>query len=137
MASRKLGLFVAAVVSAAAFVPPSAVAQLRTDYYASVCPNLESIVRGSVRQSMAQSAADPGFMDRGLTSFFLLQHPLFFFLLFFFPSFLSYFSLMSKHVGGAGAPPAPTLDPPLGQSMGRSRLEGLPATRGEGRPVGS
>ena len=55
MASRKLGLFVAAVVSAAALVPPSAVAQLRTDYYASVCPNLESIVRGSVRQSMAQS----------------------------------------------------------------------------------
>ncbi|KAG2613926.1 peroxidase 45-like [Panicum virgatum] len=55
MASRKLGLFVTAVVSAAALVPPSAVAQLRTDYYASVCPNLESIVRGSVRQSMAQS----------------------------------------------------------------------------------
>jgi hypothetical protein len=56
MASRKLGLFVAAaVVSAAALMPPCAVAQLRTDYYASACPNLENIVRGSVRQSMAQS----------------------------------------------------------------------------------
>ncbi|CAN6176963.1 unnamed protein product [Urochloa humidicola] len=55
MASRKLCLSVAAVVFAAVFMPPSAVAQLRTDYYASVCPNLENIVRGSVRQSMAQS----------------------------------------------------------------------------------
>ncbi|CAL5040248.1 unnamed protein product [Urochloa decumbens] len=56
MASRKLVLFVAAaVVCAAALLPQPAVAQLRTDYYASVCPNLENIVRGSVRQSMAQS----------------------------------------------------------------------------------
>ncbi|CAN6220260.1 unnamed protein product [Urochloa humidicola] len=56
MASRKLCLSVAAVVFlAAVFMPPSAVSQLRTDYYASVCPNLENIVRGSVRQSMAQS----------------------------------------------------------------------------------
>ena len=53
MASRKLGLFVAAVVSAAAFVPPSAVAQLRTDYYASVCPNLESIVRAAMTQAVS------------------------------------------------------------------------------------
>ncbi|WVZ78744.1 hypothetical protein U9M48_026402 [Paspalum notatum var. saurae] len=53
---RMLRLLVAAVVlSAALMPPPSAVAQLRTDYYASVCPNLEAIVRNSVRQSMAQS----------------------------------------------------------------------------------
>ena len=54
MARLRLVLFVAVVVSAA-LTPPSAVAQLRTDYYASTCPNLETIVRGSVRQSMAQS----------------------------------------------------------------------------------
>lgn len=48
-------MFVAATVMFVAFVPPPAVAQLRTDYYASVCPNLENIVRNSVRQSMAQS----------------------------------------------------------------------------------
>jgi len=54
----------------------------------------------------------------GLTSFFLLQPPLSFFLLLFFPSFLPYFSLTCKHVGGgAGAPPAPTLDPPLHVAM--------------------
>ncbi|KAJ1260632.1 hypothetical protein BS78_10G247600 [Paspalum vaginatum] len=53
---RSLGLLVAAVVlMSAALLPPSAVAQLRTDYYASVCPNLEAIIRNSVRQSMAQS----------------------------------------------------------------------------------
>ena len=55
MARLRLVLFVAVVVSAALLPPPAAVAQLRTDYYASTCPNLESIVRGSVRQSMAQS----------------------------------------------------------------------------------
>nr|CAB3468884.1 unnamed protein product [Digitaria exilis] len=60
MASLRLGLFVlAAVVSAASLIPPPTVAQaqqqLRRDYYASVCPNLENIVRSSVRQSMAQS----------------------------------------------------------------------------------
>ncbi|KAF8687471.1 hypothetical protein HU200_043164 [Digitaria exilis] len=60
MASLRLRLFVlAAVVSAASLIPPPTVAQssqqLRTDYYASVCPNLENIVRSSVRQSMAQS----------------------------------------------------------------------------------
>lgn len=38
-----------------AFLWPFAVAQLRPDYYASICPNLETIVRSSVRQSMAQS----------------------------------------------------------------------------------
>ena len=43
--------------------------------------------------------------------------PLSFFLLFFFPSFLPYFSLMCKHVGGAGAPPAPTLDPSLSLAL--------------------
>lgn len=31
-----------------------AAAQLRTDYYAGICPSLEAIVRNSVRQSMAQ-----------------------------------------------------------------------------------
>lgn len=52
---RVVVLFVAATVMFVAFVPPPAVAQLRTDYYASVCPNLENIVRNSVRQSMTQS----------------------------------------------------------------------------------
>jgi peroxidase len=53
---RVVVLFVAAAaVVFAALVPPPAVAQLRTDYYAGVCPNLENIVRSSVRQSMAQS----------------------------------------------------------------------------------
>ncbi|XP_062178512.1 peroxidase 16-like [Phragmites australis] len=47
--------FVAAAVVSAAFMSPSAVAQLRPDYYASICPNLETIVRGSVQQSMAKS----------------------------------------------------------------------------------
>ncbi|KAL6603223.1 hypothetical protein ACP70R_043584 [Stipagrostis hirtigluma subsp. patula] len=50
-----LRLAVAAVVLFVALVSPCAVAQLRTDYYASICPNLETIVRSSVRQSMAQS----------------------------------------------------------------------------------
>ncbi|XP_066372849.1 peroxidase 45-like [Miscanthus floridulus] len=34
---------------------PMAVAELRPDYYAGVCPNLESIVRGAVQQSVALS----------------------------------------------------------------------------------
>jgi len=34
---------------------PMAVAELRPDYYAGVCPNLESIVRGAVEQSVALS----------------------------------------------------------------------------------
>ncbi|KAL6873678.1 hypothetical protein ACP4OV_013760 [Aristida adscensionis] len=47
---------VAVAVSAAAFLmAPPAAAQLRADYYATACPNLETIVRSSVRQSMAQS----------------------------------------------------------------------------------
>ncbi|CAM0909634.1 unnamed protein product [Alopecurus aequalis] len=36
-------------------VSPFAGAQLRTGYYASICPNLETIIRSSVKQSMAQS----------------------------------------------------------------------------------
>ena len=55
MASLGLGFFVAAVVSAVALMPPPAVAQLRPYYYAGICPNLEVIVRSSVKQSMAQS----------------------------------------------------------------------------------
>ncbi|WVZ78754.1 hypothetical protein U9M48_026411 [Paspalum notatum var. saurae] len=39
-----------------ALTPPmAATAQLRPDYYSSVCPNLESIVRDAVRQSVAHS----------------------------------------------------------------------------------
>jgi len=45
----------AALVVSAGLMPPSAVAELKTDYYASTCPNLEVIVRSSVKQSMAQS----------------------------------------------------------------------------------
>ncbi|CAL4966657.1 unnamed protein product [Urochloa decumbens] len=55
MASLRLGLFVAAAVVSAALMPPSAVAQLRPGYYSSICPNLELIVKSSVKQSMAQS----------------------------------------------------------------------------------
>uniref|UniRef100_R7W700 Peroxidase n=1 Tax=Aegilops tauschii TaxID=37682 RepID=R7W700_AEGTA len=57
------------VVEVAIFAPPPAIvvvvevaifssfaaAQLRPDYYASVCPNLEGIVRYSVKQSMVKS----------------------------------------------------------------------------------
>lgn len=47
--------FLAAVFLLA--LPPMAAVQpkLRPDYYAGVCPNLESIVRGAVRQSVALS----------------------------------------------------------------------------------
>ncbi|WVZ78737.1 hypothetical protein U9M48_026397 [Paspalum notatum var. saurae] len=56
MARLPLAFFAAAVVVVFdAFMPLSAVAQLRTDYYASICPNLETIVRSSVKQSMSQS----------------------------------------------------------------------------------
>ncbi|WVZ78756.1 hypothetical protein U9M48_026413 [Paspalum notatum var. saurae] len=51
MARLPLAFFAAVVV----FMPLSTVAQLRPDYYASICPNLETIVRSSVKQSMAQS----------------------------------------------------------------------------------
>jgi peroxidase len=56
MASFRL-LLAFAVLVVALITPPSAVAQaqLRTDYYASTCPMLETIVRSSVKQSMAQS----------------------------------------------------------------------------------
>ncbi|KAG2613925.1 peroxidase 45-like [Panicum virgatum] len=55
MASLGLGFLVAAAVSAVALMPPPAAAQLRPYYYSSICPNLEVIVRSSVKQSMAQS----------------------------------------------------------------------------------
>ncbi|KAK1612155.1 hypothetical protein QYE76_035828 [Lolium multiflorum] len=44
--------FLAVVVM---LLSPLAAAQLRTGYYASICPKLEAIVRSSVKQSMAQS----------------------------------------------------------------------------------
>ncbi|GJN39248.1 hypothetical protein PR202_gb28353 [Eleusine coracana subsp. coracana] len=50
---RRLRLFF--FLAIAALSPPMAAAQLRPDYYASVCPNLQSIVRESVRQSMGHS----------------------------------------------------------------------------------
>lgn len=50
-----LASFAAAVVVVVALRSPFAAAQLRPGYYASICPNLETIVRNSVRQSMAQS----------------------------------------------------------------------------------
>ncbi|TVU08659.1 hypothetical protein EJB05_42070 [Eragrostis curvula] len=50
-----VGLPFVLAVLAAALMPPSAVAQLRTDYYATKCPKLETIIRSSVKQSMAQS----------------------------------------------------------------------------------
>ncbi|KAF8658840.1 hypothetical protein HU200_059333 [Digitaria exilis] len=50
MASFRLALFVAA-----ALIPHYAVAQLRPYYYRSICPNLDLIIRNSVKQSMAQS----------------------------------------------------------------------------------
>ncbi|KAF8687470.1 hypothetical protein HU200_043163 [Digitaria exilis] len=55
MASFRLALFVAAATMCAALMPQSAVAQLRPYYYANICPNLELIIRSSVKQSMAQS----------------------------------------------------------------------------------
>ncbi|XP_066383474.1 peroxidase 45-like [Miscanthus floridulus] len=57
MASSRLSFVVvaAALVVSAGLMPQSAVAELKTDYYASTCPNLEVIVRSSVKQSMAQS----------------------------------------------------------------------------------
>jgi peroxidase len=57
MASGRLSFVfvVAALVASVGLMPPSAVAELRTDYYASTCPKLEVIVRSSVKQSMAQS----------------------------------------------------------------------------------
>ena len=51
-----------------------------------------------------QPVADPGFMDRGADILLPPPAPLSFFLLFFFPSFLPYFSLMCKHVGGRAHP---------------------------------
>lgn len=55
MASRVgLPLFALGVL-VAALMPPSAVAQLRTDYYATICPNLESLIRSSMKWSMSQS----------------------------------------------------------------------------------
>lgn len=50
---RRLRFFFLAAM--AALSPPMAAAQLRPDYYAGVCPNIQSIVRESVRQSMAHS----------------------------------------------------------------------------------
>ncbi|KAF8687469.1 hypothetical protein HU200_043162 [Digitaria exilis] len=50
MASFRLALLVAA-----ALMPQYAVAQLRPYYYRNICPNLDLIIRNSVKQSMAQS----------------------------------------------------------------------------------
>jgi peroxidase len=51
---RRLQLL--AAVFLLAFTPMAAAKpQLRPDYYAGVCPNLESIVRGAVQQSVALS----------------------------------------------------------------------------------
>ncbi|KAF0903878.1 hypothetical protein E2562_029965 [Oryza meyeriana var. granulata] len=50
-----VGLAFLAVTSAALLSPFAVAGQLRTDYYASICPNLETIVRSSVKQSMAAS----------------------------------------------------------------------------------
>ncbi|KAL5200671.1 hypothetical protein ABZP36_021874 [Zizania latifolia] len=47
-----LAVFLPALV---AIMSPMAAAQLSPNYYANICPNLESIVRGAVQQSMAQS----------------------------------------------------------------------------------
>ncbi|XP_044952543.1 peroxidase 45-like isoform X2 [Hordeum vulgare subsp. vulgare] len=43
------------VLAEVAILSSFAAAQLRPDYYAGVCPNLEGIVRDSVKQSMAKS----------------------------------------------------------------------------------
>uniref|UniRef100_A0ACD5ZCR8 Uncharacterized protein n=1 Tax=Avena sativa TaxID=4498 RepID=A0ACD5ZCR8_AVESA len=47
--------FLLAAVGVVVLLSPLAAAQLKTGYYASICPNLEAIVRSSVKQSMAQS----------------------------------------------------------------------------------
>jgi peroxidase len=49
--------FLAAVflLASAPMAAAAAQPQLRPDYYAGVCPNLESIVRGAVQQSVALS----------------------------------------------------------------------------------
>ncbi|EAZ02213.1 hypothetical protein OsI_24307 [Oryza sativa Indica Group] len=47
--------FVVVLALAVAISSPLAAAQLRQNYYASICPNLENIVRGSVQRSMQQS----------------------------------------------------------------------------------
>ena len=52
---RSSFLAVVVVVLQLVLLSPIAAAQLRTGYYASICPNLETIVRSSVKQSMAQS----------------------------------------------------------------------------------
>ncbi|KQK17327.1 peroxidase 45 [Brachypodium distachyon] len=52
MANLRLALLAAAALLLS---PAFAAAQLRTDYYATICPNLEAIVRGSVKYSMGQS----------------------------------------------------------------------------------
>ncbi|EEE66279.1 hypothetical protein OsJ_22484 [Oryza sativa Japonica Group] len=55
MAASLAGLAFLAVTSAALLSPLAVVGQLRTDYYSTICPNLETIVRSSVKQSMAAS----------------------------------------------------------------------------------
>uniref|UniRef100_A0A453SR34 Plant heme peroxidase family profile domain-containing protein n=1 Tax=Aegilops tauschii subsp. strangulata TaxID=200361 RepID=A0A453SR34_AEGTS len=55
-----LASLAAAVVVVVTLRSPLAAAQLRPGYYASICPNLETIVRNSVRQSMAQSQISAG-----------------------------------------------------------------------------
>jgi peroxidase len=44
-----------AVVVVVVLLSPFAGAQLKTGYYASICPNLEAIIQSSVKKSMAQS----------------------------------------------------------------------------------
>ncbi|EEC81242.1 hypothetical protein OsI_24308 [Oryza sativa Indica Group] len=55
MEASLAGLAFLAVTSAALLSPLAVVGQLRTDYYTTICPNLETIVRSSVKQSMAAS----------------------------------------------------------------------------------
>ncbi|XP_044405910.1 peroxidase 45 [Triticum aestivum] len=50
-----LAAIVFVVVLKVAVLSPFAAAQLRPDYYAGVCPNLEGFVRSSVKQSMVKS----------------------------------------------------------------------------------
>ncbi|XP_037453662.1 peroxidase 45-like isoform X3 [Triticum dicoccoides] len=64
MANRAAIIFV--VVLKVAVLSSSAAAQLRPDYYAGVCPNLEGIVRSSVKQSMVQGC-DASVMIMGST----------------------------------------------------------------------
>ncbi|XP_062234271.1 peroxidase 45-like [Phragmites australis] len=54
---RRLQFLAAFLLALGALSPPMVAAQLRPDYYKNICPNLESVVRGSVRRSMAQSPA--------------------------------------------------------------------------------